>query len=228
MKPWSVYLELQTKLAYGDSHSAPSPSTAREHEILAEWLGRLNAERPFTSALIIGPGGAHELNALEPFLPVRTWVLTAHEPEAHSIASKSPIRTYRGDLHEMPYLFESFDFVHCSNVLEHVLAPYIALMEIRRVLKPGGVASFVMPSFDGDEGGVGPFHLHCLDEKVWRELLRKTGYSISDVVVQPGVSPASTKEYYHFRCVAGTPPSPHDKVLHELTSNRAPDAQMAP
>ena len=38
----------------------------------------------------------------------------------------------------IPYPDESFDFVNCSHVLEHVGNPIDALKEIARVLKPGG------------------------------------------------------------------------------------------
>jgi SAM-dependent methyltransferase len=38
----------------------------------------------------------------------------------------------------LPFADESFDFVICLETMEHMMNPYYALMEMRRVLKPGG------------------------------------------------------------------------------------------
>ena len=126
-----------------------------------------------------------------------------------------------GDMHDMPFQSGVFDVVFSSNVLEHAFAPYCALMDARRVLKPGGIGYFVLPSFEGDEGGVGPFHLHCLSQPVWMQLLHKTGFVVADALVQPSLTPASMKDYTHYRCVAVTPPHPHDRILSELTTYKA-------
>jgi SAM-dependent methyltransferase len=39
----------------------------------------------------------------------------------------------------------AFDFVGCTEVLEHVLDPFAAVREIRRVLKPGGLLFVTTP-----------------------------------------------------------------------------------
>lgn len=38
----------------------------------------------------------------------------------------------------LPFPNDSFDFVICLETMEHMMNPYYALMEMRRVLKPGG------------------------------------------------------------------------------------------
>jgi SAM-dependent methyltransferase len=43
-----------------------------------------------------------------------------------------------GDAQRLPFADESFDTVFCSQVLEHVPEPLLALSEFRRVLKVGG------------------------------------------------------------------------------------------
>jgi SAM-dependent methyltransferase len=40
---------------------------------------------------------------------------------------------------------ERFDYVVCTEVLEHTLQPFDAVAEIERVLKPGGVAIVTVP-----------------------------------------------------------------------------------
>ena len=43
-----------------------------------------------------------------------------------------------GDIHDLPFEDESFDFVLCTEVLEHVEDPQKAITELYRVLRPGG------------------------------------------------------------------------------------------
>jgi 2-polyprenyl-3-methyl-5-hydroxy-6-metoxy-1,4-benzoquinol methylase len=49
----------------------------------------------------------------------------------------------------IPYPDERFDVVVSHDVLEHVADPEVSLREIRRVLRPGGVAYIVCPPYDG-------------------------------------------------------------------------------
>lgn len=50
----------------------------------------------------------------------------------------SPATTAVGDAQRLPFAAASFDTVFCSQVLEHVPEPWLALSEFRRVLRPGG------------------------------------------------------------------------------------------
>lgn len=45
----------------------------------------------------------------------------------------------------LPFDDASFDVTWCSEVLEHLFAPLVALQEIERVLRPGGLALFTVP-----------------------------------------------------------------------------------
>src|SRR5689334_9009517 len=49
---------------------------------------------------------------------------------------KSPIIDHNYDVHDMPFESESFDFVVCAAVLEHVEYPVKAIAELYRVLRP--------------------------------------------------------------------------------------------
>lgn len=50
-----------------------------------------------------------------------------------------------GDAQSLPFSDASFDTVFCSQVLEHVPEPWLALNEFRRVLKPGGALILSVP-----------------------------------------------------------------------------------
>lgn len=43
------------------------------------------------------------------------------------------------DAHRLPFADNSFDIVHAHQVLQHLSAPVMALREMRRVAKPGGL-----------------------------------------------------------------------------------------
>ena len=55
---------------------------------------------------------------------------------------------YQADLLNLPFPDESYDFVFASHVLEHIREDARALSEIRRVLKPGGIAVLPVPIFE--------------------------------------------------------------------------------
>lgn len=57
----------------------------------------------------------------------------------------SPLVQRRMDITSIPFPDESFDWLICSHVLEHVLDDGAAMSEIRRVLKPDGVALLQHP-----------------------------------------------------------------------------------
>lgn len=221
LKTWPIYLRLQTAYAYEGGLGGPSPDTAVATLSGTEYAQRMAEVRAPGRSLLIGPGGVDEVMAFRQKLEGEIHVLTAHVPEAAVIHERmAGIYVHQGDMHDMPLETGAFGFLHAANVLEHALAPYIALVECRRVLREGGCANFVLPSFEGKEGGRGPFHLHCLTRDVWIELLHKTGLEVADTWHQTGVVDP-TGHYVHYRCIAVTPPHPHDKILNEIITHKA-------
>ena len=57
-----------------------------------------------------------------------------------------------GDAHNLPFENEKFDNILCTEVLEHLHSPYIAISEMKRVLKKGGklvlTTRFIFPLHD--------------------------------------------------------------------------------
>lgn len=233
---WALYMDLQTTMAYSGARPAPlNPSVLKASvEFFQLTLARFAINRP--KVLIIGPWGHTEVIAWQQAGAGEVHVLTAYPAEAVDLFKIAP--AYVGDIHEMPFESASFDVIWASNVLEHVFAPYIALMECRRVLRPFGLTLFTVPSFEGGEGGIGPFHLHCLDAPVWKELLRKTGHRVTQELRTPGgfIGTVSVQEllqerqegtflertgcahYWMFISRPDTPPGPHARIFEALVN----------
>ena len=70
------------------------------------------------------------------------------DPDVSSLAEHRargmPVVRGRGE--QLPFAGESFDFVVCIWVLEHLRSPETVLREVRRVLRPGGHFVFLTPN----------------------------------------------------------------------------------
>jgi SAM-dependent methyltransferase len=62
----------------------------------------------------------------------------------HARSREWPIRDYDGA--HLPFPNQAFDIVYSSNVLEHVVELDTLTEEIKRVLRPGGIALHVVPN----------------------------------------------------------------------------------
>ena len=73
----------------------------------------------------------------------------------------------------LPFKSESFDFVFCSSLIEHMKIPKILVKEIKRVLKKGGNCYLSFPPFWSPVGAHQFKPFHYLGEKMAINLSRK-------------------------------------------------------
>jgi SAM-dependent methyltransferase len=64
----------------------------------------------------------------------------------HNVGHLPGITLTRGDIYALPFPDGYFDGVILSEILEHVSDDVAGLREVRRVLKPGGVAAITVPN----------------------------------------------------------------------------------
>jgi len=93
--------------------------------------------------LEIGAGAGFALNHLNTevhnYFPLD---ISTHNLKRVREKTEGTIYPVSGDVFNLPFPSESFDFIILSEVLEHLNDPLMALTEIQRVLKPGG--SFIV------------------------------------------------------------------------------------
>lgn len=74
---------------------------------------------------------------------------TRNVRRARRVARERPnVQVYRGDVARLPFADGAFDFVICSEVLEHLPDDDGALVELSRVLAPGGTLAVSVPCRD--------------------------------------------------------------------------------
>ena len=62
-----------------------------------------------------------------------------------TIDLNSPIADIKADICDLPFLDNSYDFILCNHVLEHIVDDNKALRELYRVLKKNGIGIFQVP-----------------------------------------------------------------------------------
>jgi len=149
--------------------------------VIRDLVKRFSAGRPMLDA---GCGTGLNLQGL----PAGSTGLDLNPRNLAMVRERLPLHTaVEGDLEAMPFADASFATVICTEVLEHVPDPRLALREIRRVLKPGGVLigsvparsaiwrlRFLSSTCPGNE----PFHNEYRAEEV-REML--AGFDIQRI-----------------------------------------------
>lgn len=113
----------------------------QQHRFALEFLEQLPLDQ-FDSVLDIGAGPGYQtqwliergkrataVDLVEPVVALPDWV--------------------RADAHALPMQDESVDAVWTHHAFEHIRDPLGALMEVSRVLRPGGLLFFTVPDTDG-------------------------------------------------------------------------------
>ena len=115
-------------------------------EKLASYLSKRFSLQPNMSILDIGCGRGEFLNGFEK-LGLNGFGVDLSKA-AMAYFPKSKIKVANIELDGLPYADDSFDVVFSKSVIEHFYDPDRLAQEMFRVLKPGGVAITLCPSWE--------------------------------------------------------------------------------
>lgn len=90
-----------------------------------------------------------------------------------------------GDAQKLPFVDGAFDTVFCSQVLEHVPQPGVALKEFCRVLKPGGHLILTVPHLSWLHNE--PHDYYRYTSHGLRFLLAQTEFKVESIVAAGGL-----------------------------------------
>ncbi len=122
----------------------------------------------------------------------------------------SPIVDVKADILNLPFKNNSFDFILCNHVLEHIENDHKAMNELFRVLKPGGTGIFQIPqdltlektyedssitSAEERAKHFGQYDHVRVYGKDYFERLRKAGFTVEEVVYSKTISPELVDKY---------------------------------
>ena len=130
--------------------------------------------------------------------------------DAQSLSSPSSIRRIACDLEALAFENETFDFITCNMVVEHLAAPMRVFREYFRALRTGGVVIILTPNlyhwanivslltpfwfhswilkklFNCEPEDVFPTRYRCNTKKAMQKMLRTAGFSSVTVHMIPG------------------------------------------
>jgi 2-polyprenyl-6-hydroxyphenyl methylase/3-demethylubiquinone-9 3-methyltransferase len=127
--------------------------------------------------------------------------------------------------HRMPFAHDSFDAIWCCEYLDRVFDPVAALVELRRILAPGGRLLLTVPNhgavhslfgaFFGDDEAAQPTHprLRHFSKSSLAVLAQDAGWTEIEI------------------CTGGTTRGPAGQLLRRslfLTARKAPGARLSP
>jgi SAM-dependent methyltransferase len=82
---------------------------------------------------------------------------------------------------KLPFKPEIFDIVICSDVLEHLPDDSVALKEMVKVLKAGGIMVITIPYMEKHISGCPPGHLRRYDFKSFNRLCNDAHLEVKDI-----------------------------------------------
>ena len=130
----------RTFLPYGYGHQrnnvlSPSTLSLERHRLL--WLYLQNETDFFTKEMKV-LHFAPEQAFYQRFKKQKNLDYTTTDLE-------SPLADVKADICNLPFENNSFDFILCNHVLEHIPDDKKAMQELYRILKPGGIGIFQIP-----------------------------------------------------------------------------------
>lgn len=117
--------------------------------------------------------------------PYRAWFsnVNAYIGTDVTVVGNSEVDVVSSSLH-LPFASQSFDFVICTQVIEHVEEPSQVMLEINRVLKNGGLLMLSAPMYWRLHEE--PYDFYRYTKHGLSYLLKKNGFELIEFIQQGG------------------------------------------
>jgi 2-polyprenyl-3-methyl-5-hydroxy-6-metoxy-1,4-benzoquinol methylase len=142
--------------------------------------------KPKTDVLDIGSGSGVSLLEIEK-MGAKAYGVEP-DPNAQKIAKKLNLDVFKGFISDNPFPNHKFDFVTCSQVIEHEPDPLHFLNSVKKKLKKGGRVILSFPNFDSLYRIIFgrkwinwhiPYHLNFFTKKSFILLAEKSGLKVT-------------------------------------------------
>ncbi len=175
--------------------------------------------------LEIGAGAGFALNHInadnQKYFPLD---ISTHNLIRVSDKTEGVIYPISGDVFNLPFPSDSFDFILLSEVLEHLNDPIMALKEIQRVLKTGGSFIVSVPYNETisyqmcihcNKPTPTNAHLHSFDENKLENFVKSAG--LTPIKISKCLNKAANR--VHFNLLTKSFPFPLWKIFDKVFNN---------
>jgi len=149
-----------------------------KQNLIRRWLNQALPPDQGTTGLDVGCGTGMLMELLS-----HDYVMHGCDPSPEALAfcrERRLSRLVQGSAKQLPYGDGSFDFVTCSDVLEHIQDDTGAVREIQRVLRSGGYLLATVPAhpflFSGHDRAL--HHLRRYTRSGFTNLIRGVGFRV--------------------------------------------------
>jgi len=174
---------------YGDLLQA-SPSISidgNSPDVMRHIINKIPPDK-YNKILDIGVANGYETQILKDFGYSPVGIIRGRANVEWAVKNYPGITFIDCDMHDLPFLGDSFDAIYTNQVYEHAFAPFIFLLECWSVLRVGGILFVCIPCFEERHTKNSPgtmeaqwishHHPSLFPGAVNRQMFEKTGFEI--------------------------------------------------
>lgn len=174
-KKWEALMSIPRKVETGGSGADVAPVSAQD-PMIKSFIEYAPPET-YSHVLNIGAGAGEEAAALEE-LGYKVTGITFGADNVRYAKEHFDIDLVEMDMHNLQVPDAVFDAVFTSQTFEHSFAPWLVVLELRRVLRDGGIVFMEVPDPDEKEHLYTIWHTSVLYSEQVEALFWKAGFKL--------------------------------------------------